>query len=512
MSWLLLLSLALGAPTARPVATEAEEPPVATMSPDEMGAALSGPAAALAAGNVAAAGDQLDALLADPAKAPVHGAAWAMLAGLYEGQGLLVPAIEAWARALELDPTANAGKLQHAAELADQVGDPGSLGPVLGNNLGLAVDGAAKNHLAEIAGTYHLRAGNYGPALGALLLGDPAAPGFADVEMLKGVVLAQQQRYGDAIEPLTKAQALARSEGRPARFDEALTLNVARAHYANEDFGQAILWYAKLPRTSPYWLDGQFERAWAHFRAKDVNGALGLLMNHDAPFFGDWYWPEADLLRAYSMFMICKFPDASAEMNQFVEKYTDVQGELERIAGSLDAKAAYDDVVAYRDGRDTRIPAYLLRPFREEQRMTEAEQLLTRIAEEKPKAAALSGKAGQRAVAILDARATARTTEEGQRVLDRVQGAVDELKGMLQGVEITKLDLLSLEQQMYERAAATGVLETGSSREARRALRRDKKNSRVWPWEGEFWADELGYYQVTTAAECPESMQTGATP
>ena len=513
MSWLLLCASLGWAQTASPDAPEpAPVTTTVTTTAEEMGQALAGPAAALGSGNHVAAGDQLDAILTDPSKAPLHGAAWAMLAGLYEKEGLLVPAIEAWAKAIAIDPDANGGKLLHAAELADEVGDAGGLSPVLGNNLGLAVDAAARNRLAEIAGTYHLREGNYGPALGAMMMGDPAAPGFADVELLRGVVLAQQSRFADAIPPLTTAQGLARSEGREARFDEAITLNVARAHYGNEDWGQSILWYAKLPRTSEFWLDAQFERAWAHFRAKDVNGALGLLMNHDAPFFTDWYWPEADLLRAYSLFMICKFPDASEEMNQFVDKYTDVNDELGRLAGSLDPAAAFADVQAFRSGQRHQIPAYLLRPFRDEQRMREAEQLLARIEAEEGPAKALGGRAGERAVAWLGERKQGRIQEEGQRVLDEVDAAVAELTDMLQGIEITKLDLLALETQMYERAAATGVLETGSSRQAMRALRRDKKNSRVWPWQGEFWADELGYYQVTTPPDCPESLQTGETP
>jgi tetratricopeptide (TPR) repeat protein len=508
---LLLAALAFGQTATK--TPPADEPvAVPAMSAEQMGAALAGPASALASGNLAAAGDQLDALLRDPTQAPVHGAAWAMLAGLYEKQGLLVPAVEAWARAIELDPAGNGGKVLHAAELADEVGDAGSLAPVLGNNLGVAVDGAARNRLAEIAGTYHLRNGNFGPALGALMMGDPKAEGFADVELLRGVVLAQQERYADAVAPLTTAQALARSEGREARFDDAVTLNVARAHYGNEDWGQAILWYARVPRSSEFWLDAQFERAWAHFRAQDVNGSLGLLMNHGSPFFTDWYWPEADLLRAYSLFMICKFPDASAEMNAFVDKYTDVRDELKRLSGQLTAEQAFEQVGAFREGRPTTIPAYLLRPFRDEQRMEDAEQLVARIDDELAAVGSLSGAAGTRARAALEARKQARIAEEGQRVLDRVQGAVAELDDMLNGIEITKLDLLALETQMYERAAATGVLETGSTREARRALRRDKKNSRVWPWQGEYWVDELGYYQVTTAPDCPESLQTGETP
>ena len=28
-------------------------------------------------------------------------------------------------------------------------------------------------------------------------------------------------------------------------------------------------------------------------------------------------------------------------------------------------------------------------------------------------------------------------------------------------------------------------------------------------WQGEYWADELGYYRIDTKPECPENMMRG---
>ena len=199
ISLLLWLSLAV----AQDLPTFGTAP---TMTPEQVGQALGGPAAALAAGNVGQAGDQLFAIVGNPSLAPAHGAAWAMLAGLYEKQGLTIPAVTAWARAIELDPQANASKVVHAAELSTSIGDDADLAPVLGNNLALATDPAARNALARIAGRYHLRQGNYGPALGALMMADKSAPGFVEVELLRGIVLAQQRRFADAVPPLLTAR------------------------------------------------------------------------------------------------------------------------------------------------------------------------------------------------------------------------------------------------------------------------------------------------------------------
>jgi hypothetical protein len=79
---------------------------------------------------------------------------------------------------------------------------------------------------------------------------------------------------------------------------------------------------------------------------------------------------------------------------------------------------------------------------------------------------------------------------------------------MLDNVEITKLDILNFEQQLYEKAAATGKLDYGDRiGELRKA--RKQRGTRVWPYEGEFWADELGYYRYDVRPDCPESMAVG---
>ena len=76
-----------------------------------------------------------------------------------------------------------------------------------------------------------------------------------------------------------------------------------------------------VDRNSRQWAEAQFERAWAHFRLQDMNGALGLLHDHQGPFFADAYFPEAYLLRIHSLFMMCKFPEASEQIDAFQQRY-----------------------------------------------------------------------------------------------------------------------------------------------------------------------------------------------
>ena len=76
---------------------------------------------------------------------------------------------------------------------------------------------------------------------------------------------------------------------------------------------------------------------------------------------------------------------------------------------------------------------------------------------------------------------------------------------MLSDTEIARLDILRLETQLYEQAAAIGEM-AEARRMAQRNLRVPRGEQR-WAFQGEYWADELGYYRVTAVPECPSTLQ-----
>ena len=82
-----------------------------------------------------------------------------------------------------------------------------------------------------------------------------------------------------------------------------------------------------------------------------------------------------------------------------------------------------------------------------------------------------------------------------------------ELAELLGNSDVTKLDLMQMEARLYERASFTGKLPESKRRVKRQARVRAKE--RLWDWQGEYWADEIGYYKIDTKPECPENMTQG---
>ena len=504
----LALSLLLAPAVAEKPASDDPTPPQATISQSQVAMLLADVAKAAATGDRSAAADKLAEIVSDPAKAPAHGQAWAMLADNFAFFDLPLAAVIAWGHALEGAPGSSADRLPEILELAEKVNEIGPVAESLANDASIAVPGELRNRVSYLAARHHLREGNLGPALGMLMMGTPDQPGFEDVELLRGVILSLQGRLGDAVPPMITAEAAGQKAGRDPRFINRANINIARAYYATDNYTQAIVHYAKVDRSSQFWLDAQFERAWAHFRGNDTNGALAMLFTHDSPFFEEGYFnPEADLLRAYSLFVMCKFADATKEINAFEEKWAPIRDAYAAISPS--PEEAFDKVDDYLRGNPPELPLAILRQFAREDRITDA-AAATRLAQQEIKRAnGLGGASGELAARELERYRQATVEREGQRILERISASKGELDGFLTDIEITRLDLLNLEAQMYERAAATGTLEYGDHVGRIREIRKSRRGFRVWPFEGEFWADELGWYVFDARPDCPASMAVG---
>ncbi len=461
---------------------------------------------AVARGAKQQAADALLPILADPTKSAGHGDAWIKLGDLLESFDMSYSALIAWRNAIEIDPNIATQHVGKAMDVAEKLGDEALLAPALAKNVGLPVDAATRSRMAYLAARHNLTEGQYGLATGILMMVDKSSPVYPQAEALRGIVLSQQEKYNEALAPLL----IARQVGNPeegARWDNMLTLNVARANYGAGNYAGAIEHFEDVSRESEFWPESVFERAWAHFRLDDMNGALAQLHTLDTPYFEAWYLPEADLLRTYSLFMMCKFPQATKEIDAFAARWSPTRDALTSSIAGTSRQQAWDDVKALDEGKATKLPTEVLQRFAKEDRIHDAFATVAKADDElgrlqaasaSPFAAQARDWLTQRRAEIIDI--------EGQRVLDSAERARAQLADMLNNVDITRLDMMQFETQLYERAAVTGTLEFGDPIGKLRKLRK-QRGTRVWPYEGEIWADELGWYVYDARPDCPEGLQ-----
>jgi len=463
--------------------------------------------AATSSGNQVGAADALIAVIDDPEWDVFDGEAYARLALLLNKLELPYSSLLAYTRALEADPEGVGSEANKAVDLADQVGDQAVLEPVFANNLGLDVDDATRSRMAYLAARENHRAGQLATAAAMLKLVKPNDPYYPEAKALEGVILSLQKRYGDALAPLQIALAVGGRSQRGDVFKSVVLMNLARAYYAAGNFPQAAHYWAQLERGDPKWLDAQFERAWSHFRMEDMNGTLGLLQNHVSPYFADQYYPEAAMLRLYALFLLCKFPEASAQLESFQAQYRPQLADLTAVL-SMSPDAVFDAVRRHLDGEETNLPVTVTAGFDNEDRIKDSIVAVSNAEAEISRLRNVSSNPfAQSAMTWVSERRAEVINAEGTRILKRVQRMEGELAELLANSDVTKLDLMQMESRLFERASFTGKMPE-AKRRVKRAVRA-AVTERKWDWQGEYWADEIGYYRIDTKPECPEGLMQG---
>ncbi len=464
--------------------------------------------AQLASGQKGRAADALVALLDDPSKSTFHAEATMKFGDLLKELDLPYAALAAYVRAFTLADDSNTAEIgtrvEAAIALAEKVGDIAILEEPFSKNVGLARTEDQRGQMAYLAARESMRQGSYGLAIGILKLVKQADTVYPEAKALEGVILNQQNRPVDALVAFEAAQKAGRDKDQ--RFKDMLMLNVARSFYAAQNYPRAVQAYAAIPRASGLWPEAQFERAWAHFMLSDFNGTLGMLYTLDTPFFTEYYYPEADLLRIYSMFYLCKFPQASIAIEDFKTKYKPTH-DLLVAWSSKSPKENFEAARSFAQKGDTgALSMTLLRPWATEDRFLASIAAVASVEDEIGRLKNVDANPfAARAKQWLTERRDQLVNEEGGRVKERLGNQESELGEMLMNSEIFILDILRMKSMLFEQAASVGRMPDAANT-AKRATRL-RKNQVEWPFQGEIWADELGYYQVDAPPDCPASLR-----
>jgi len=316
---------------------------------------------------------------------------------------------------------------------------------------------------------------------------------------IKAVTLSQQNRFNEAVIAFQRALANLKESKKNPKLLDVVQLNLARNYYAMGIFSAAIEGFDAVPRRSPYWLEAQFEKAWALFRQQQINPMLSILQTHTTEFFVDGVYPEEEMLRIYGFFLLCKFESTSTAVDVFEERYTQHLITLREWT----QKSNEDLFRGFANHRNGDLPKMLARHFEFEDQMNEAvftTQAIDREIETLEKLGSFTAEP----VGMLAQRRDKIIQTQGARIKAKGIWKIQQIDGMLQNMKITRLDITEIKQRILNKEAALGE-RLGSKRQANRKIKK-KRGHHTWTYQGEQWADELGYYELKVKSDCPSEF------
>ena len=310
-----------------------------------------------------------------------------------------------------------------------------------------------------------------------------------------------------------------------ARMRDLAYLSMARTYYsasvrlddnnvptidANK-LSAAVKYWNRVDVASEYWLDALFEESWAYFMAGDYPHALGNIHTIESPYFPNSFYPEADVLKAVISFTICQYEDATTVVARMKKKYEPIKKELEavlnRFKGEGGEQKFFEFLKDVRAGKGNLAP--VIRPVVEN--ALSDRQLLrnleyVRVLDEEDarfKKAPSSFKNSPIGNDVTDALNLARdlaVRNAGALARDRYQRNLDELNEHLRDASKILIDITAAERNKLDQSVITGQLTKEESLTYGQVKPDDEHV--LWPFNGEYWRDELGFYRQVVVSKC----------
>lgn len=345
----------------------------------------------------------------------------------------------------------------------------------------------------------------------------PGSRFFAQARFLEGALLVEDKRENDALgafKEVIEAAAVA-PEGetedarrRRLRLRELAFFQVARLHFGAGQPSFSIFYYKKVDRDSLQWLDALYEASWAEYRLGSYERALGNLLTVHAPFFEDIYFPESLILKAVIYYENCRYREAGEIIQDFLTRFEPLFKTLERMAGEPRTPADWYGLLERVEapGEDPLVGRVLRIALRD----PEVRRLSASIEEVSSETRELEAAARRSPIAGAPRFASLLETLNSERSrLEAAAGRAVERKLRNEAEAVRTLVAQALRVKVETAKAEEGRLEASLSRRDQRPKDVSKEFVRwtddeklVWPFEGEYWRDELGTYELTLARAC----------
>jgi tetratricopeptide (TPR) repeat protein len=322
--------------------------------------------------------------------------------------------------------------------------------------------------------------------------------GQGAVESLKDVVRLTNPRRARAADP---------------RMRELAFLQLARIHYEHKQNRYAIFYYDKMPWGGESWLEGLWEASYAHYRVGNYEKALGNLLTLQSPYFRDEWFPESWILKATIYYENCRYPEARAILDEFHGTYENVHDELDQLTARQMQPAAFFDLIEdVEKGRGAAARPLMRRIMKlafTDQNVKRLNDSILEVEDEMDHGLAGRREAFRSSALYRDLKdklegERRRLVEEaGARARGKLEYERDALKGLLQQALRIKIEVARKEREALESALSHGG-QVNVLRDYRYSVAVPDEQL-YWPYDGEFWRDELGTYTYTLTKGCRDA-------
>jgi outer membrane protein assembly factor BamD (BamD/ComL family) len=382
--------------------------------------------------------------------------------------------------------------------------------------------------LNYMLGRYKYRNRQYEDAVRLFQKVDQESPYYVQSQFFSGISYVQLRKSVPAIKSFQRVEK-AVDEGAEGVEDESRMrdlayLSMARTYYSSsikldaetnapnvnsEKLSAAVKYWNQVDEASEYWLDALFEESWAYFMAGDYPRALGNIHTIQAPYFPGSFFPEADILKAVIYFSNCNYEAATTVVARFSKRYTPLRKELAKVLTHFkgNPEDSYKFLLAVRDGTadlDPSIKSIVENAMSDRSLLRNIEYVKVLDNEldhfKKAPGAFQSSGLGQQVQDALKLARSIAVQNAGKLAKSRYDRNLDDLDEHLRNGEKILIDITAAQRNLLDEKLQQGRVSKAESK-IFGVVKPDEEHL-LWPYQGEYWRDELGFYRQVVESAC----------
>jgi hypothetical protein len=384
--------------------------------------------------------------------------------------------------------------------------------------------------LNYLLGRYRYRNGQFPESLALFEKVDRRSRYYVQAQFFGGVSNVQLRQSKPAVEAFERILG-AIEEGDvevedEARMRDLAYLSMARTFYSasvklddqtnaptvdQTRLSAAVKYWNKVDQGSEYWLDALFEESWAYFMAGDYSHALGNIHTLEAPYFPHSYYPEADVLKAVIYFSNCQYDDALIIVSKFRAHFEPIRDGLAKVLekfkkGTGQETDFYKFLKDVRDDKaqiDPKIAPIVKTSLSDRQLLRNLEYVhLLDEEDARFKKAPASFRDAKVADLVKDSVHDARELairNAGDLARGRYERNLTDLNEQLRNGQKILIDITAAQRNQLDEAMQGAQV---TQEESKANIVRPDEEHVIWPFDGEYWRDELGFYRQTITSKC----------
>lgn len=340
--------------------------------------------------------------------------------------------------------------------------------------------------------------------IGVLEAGDTPGEGQEGADWARGLIGSTQH---------FQAAVTAAGKRDEPRIQHLAFLALARIAYSLGSFDAAIFYYRKVPSDSTSYVNSLLESGWSYFLKGDVSRGMGIFHTLDGPDYQSDYIPDTFLLEATVFMNRCHFDWARDAIERLRERYLVMKQPLGQFMTEYASpEALYRAFVLRQTRRGVDLPDLLRAAVISNSEFNDLYTSVTKYRREVARIKRDTDKFGAdlagRLLETVESRQKEGTLALGIKLNQLLQqldeGLTDlEVQTTEIRIEIDEAAAEELEKSIQKDLQGEKADETVAEAEAQAAASifvGDKYVS--WPFEGEYWADEINSYRSDLRDAC----------